>query len=462
MQKSSDIQKLIGFPLTDAGNAERLQLILGRDWRYCPQMKKWLKWSGKNWQETETSVLRVAAVEAFRELCDETYRLPKPADKYERSRRDAVISFIEKSENIGKVTSALQFLEGLLQIDYSSFDLNPWLLNVQNGTLELKTGKIREHSRNDYLLHICNAPYVEFPDSTLWTKTVKEILPIASIRAWVQRFVGYALTGSTREEKFVVAYGSGGSGKGTLWDTIGAAMGTYKTTIPVDVLLANAIQTTGNNPTPEIAKLPGKRLVLSSESGKNRRLDEAKVKLLTGGDVITARRINAQPFEFKPSFKLVLETNFLPSLADSLDAGIRRRMVIIPFDAKFESRNERLKEELLLPENLAACLSWVIKGAQMWQAGGLKDVPTEAQEAAQRYFEENDLIGQWLNERTEPSTGFLKFDIALRDLNTWLTAGGSGNCVFGRKGFSESMERHGKIKERRTQGYGFPGLQLKN
>ncbi|MBQ7418315.1 MAG: hypothetical protein IJV18_09595 [Acidaminococcaceae bacterium] len=106
MQKSSDIQKLIGFPLTDAGNAERLQLILGRDWRYCPQMKKWLKWSGKNWQETETSVLRVAAVEAFRELCDETYRLPKPADKYERSRRDAVISFIEKSENIGKVTSA--------------------------------------------------------------------------------------------------------------------------------------------------------------------------------------------------------------------------------------------------------------------------------------------------------------------------------------------------------------------
>ena len=455
-----DVFKCIAFALTDAGNAERLQVLIGHDWQYVPSIRKWLRWTGQRWQEQEVSAVLVAAVEAFRMLADAVYKLPKPQSEYERKARDAVIVFIEKSENANKLRAALAFLEGLLTADYDTFDADPLLLNVQNGTLNLKTGKLQPHNKKDCLTKICNAVYDPLPpQSQLWIDTVKEILPVPSIRRWMQKWSGYCLTGSTEAEKFIVAFGPGGCGKGTFFETIAAALGDYKSTIPIDVLLANGIQSNGNNPTPELAKLPGKRYVLSSESGKGRRLDEAKVKLLTGGDVITARRIGSPPFEFRPAFKLVLQTNFLPSLADSLDRGIQRRLVIIPFNAQIAKRKAKLKAELLQPVNLSACLWWCVEGLKIWQREGLDDVPSEAKEAAEKFYKENDVIGQWLDERTEASHGFLKFDTALQDFNKWQLAG--GGSLYGRKSFSEAMERHGKTKTRQNTGVGFIGIALR-
>ena len=448
-------------PLTDSGNAERLEAIIGLDWRYVPQIKRWLHWNGKQWQETEKAVLYVAAVNALRILADNIDRLPKAPDETERERRVRVINWLEKSENLSKVVSALGILEGMLPAEYKDFDNNPYLINVQNGTINLNNGKLQNHNQSDHITKICTVPYDEYPKGLLWVETVKQILPDDGIRRWMQKFIGYCMTGSTQEEKFVIACGPGGCGKGTFFETIAAVLGDYKAVIPIDILLATGIIEGGNNPTPELAKLPGKRYVLSSESGKGRRLDEAKVKLITGGDTITARRLHAEAFEFRPAFKLILQTNYMPSITDSLDKGIRRRLVIIPFVAKIEKQNLKLKQELLRPENLIECLNWCIEGAKLWKREGLGELPEEAKITAEKFYAENDLLQQWLDERTEAEpNGFLRFEAALKDFNNWLSAGGSG-VTYQRKGFSEVMERHGKTKIRRNTGYGYMGIALK-
>ena len=459
--KTKTVLELCAKPLTDSGNAERLATMIGSDWRYIPQIKRWLRWNSKCWKETERATLCVVAAETFRRLADHIAGLPKPTDKIERERRIHVINWLEKSENFSKINSALNLLEGMLAAEYKDYDNDPYLLNVQNGTLDLRRGKLQSHDKNDCLTKICSVPFVEYPKGVLWQETVKQILPDPGIRRWIQKFIGYCLTGSTQEEKFVIACGPGGCGKGTFFETIAAAMGDYKAVIPIDILLATGVIDGGNNPTPELAKLPGERYVLSSESGKGRRLDEAKVKLLTGGDVITARRLHADSFEFKPAFKLILQTNFMPSISDSMDKGIRRRLVIIPFVAKIEQQNLKLKQELLRPDNLSECLKWCVEGAMLWLREGLSELPKEAEEAANKFYAENDLLQQWLDERTETDAeAFLRFETALKDFNNWIAVGGSGS-FYQRKGFSEAMERHGVKKIRRETGYGYPGLVLK-
>lgn len=489
---------LMNLPLTDAGNANRLHFLLGDDWKFVPQLGRWLHWNGQRWQEETNGSIRVAAMEAFRNLAADIRSLPGCHDMKEMQHRQKVADGLGRAESIGRIRGALSFLEGLALKQYGEFDTDTFLLNLQNGTLNLSTGELRPHNKKDFITKICGASYesqsVANNDSqaekitsetvssagettakesgmnvdilseknsatSLWEETVRAILPDPAVRRWLQKFMGYCLTGSTEEEKFVVAYGPGGCGKGTFFETVAAVMGDYKSVVPVDILLTSNVYNGGNNPTPELAKLPGKRYVLSSESNKNRRMDEAKVKLLTGGDTLTARHLHADPFEFQPSFKLVLQTNYLPSISDAMDKGIRRRLVIVPFTAKIEKRDPKLKQKLLQPENQQACLAWCVEGANLWQQEGLEDFPTEMQKAANSFYEESDLLQQWLDERTEPSLGFLKFDRALKDFNEWLATG--GNSFYQRKSFSEAMQAHGKMKTRRGPGYGYPGIALR-
>ena len=457
--ESTDVIRLLRFPLTDAGNAERLQVLIGLDWKYVDAIKKWLHYTGQRWEETTPEVLTVDAVKAFREIAKAICAMETPSDKAERQHRENVLNWLEKSENGNKLKSAVTILQGFLNTDYSLFDRDPFLLNTPTGTLNLKTGAMQYHNRKDLITKITTAYYHD-PDSDLWERTVSEILPSEEIRGFMQRFMGYCLTASTCEERFIVACGPGGCGKGTIFETIAKAMGDYAGVLPIDTLLSSGQYNDGNGPTPELAKLPGKRLVLSSESGRGRKLDEPKVKLLTGGDTISARRLHADPFDFQPNFKLIFETNYMPSVSDSLDDGIRRRMITIPFTAKITNRNNHLKSELATPENLSACLYWLVQGQQEWQKNGLDEVPAEAVKMAEKFYADCDILAQWLEERTEPSNGVLLFTKAYRDFNDWLYAG-SGGKRYNRNTFAEMMEKHGHHKERKTCGNVFPGIALR-
>lgn len=497
--EQTEILKLMALPLTGAGNAERLQALLGENWKYVPQIKRWLRWNGRFWQEEEYAAVYVAAVTAFRELSAAIRNLPNSYDRMEMLRRQNIANWLERAEHASKMKDAFLFLENLAKEEYSAFDADPLLLNVQNGTLNLETEKLQPHDRKNLLTKICNAVYeekenqdanvspsdatttegtekenpndsssqsdtanagqIKIHSSNLWKETVNTILPDPEVRRWMQKFMGYCLTGSTEEENFVIAYGPGGCGKGTFFETIAAAIGDYKAVIPIDTLLAGTFYTNGEGPTPELAKLAGKRYVLSSECNKCRSLDEAKMKLLTGGDTISARRLNANSFEFHPAFKLILQTNHLPNISDSLDNGIRRRLVIIPFNAKIARRDLKLKQKMLAPENLSACLAWCVEGAKLWKQEGLNDLPEAAKNAASHFYEENDLLQQWLDERTEPSLGNLQHTKALDDFNKWLTVGDP--YKWRRKRFSDAMIAHGFVKVRESCGFCYQNICLK-
>lgn len=449
---------LMNFPLSDAGNAERLEILIGENWRYVSQIKSWLHFTGKRWEEDTPEVLAVAAIEGYRRLQDAIFAMPAPTDKAERKRREMLTNWLERSENTNKLQAAIKILQGVLKADYGIFDKDEYLLNLQNGTLNLRTLQLQPHDKRDYITKIAGAAYTDFPVNSLWIRTVKEILPDAEIRNYMQRFMGYTLTASTEEEKFIVACGPGGCGKGTFFETIAAVLGEYKETLPIDILLSSGVYGTGNGPTPELAKLPGKRIVLSSESGKGRKLDEAKVKLLTGGDTITARRLHAEPFEFKPAFKLVFQTNYMPSLADSLDNGIRRRMVVIPFNTTIASRNNKLKAELLKPENLSECLHWLVDGLRVWNTVGLGPVPAAAAAAAEEYYRENDIFQQWLDERTEASNGGgLLLTKAYEDFCSWLY----GGKKYSRITFGAAIREHGVKTKRNGKGIVFENIALR-
>ena len=461
--------------------------MIGSDWKFIPQINRWVHWNGQRWQEETTPALRNAAVAAYRQLASAVRSLPQTPNPIEQQRREFVLGWLRRSESLHNFKDTVDYWQGSNATNFEAFDANPFLLNVQNGTLNLVTGTLQPFDKKDLLTKICAASYnathsddaqetatrsvtaqdypengcadtpqppeptsppaapEEKPFANLWEETVSTILPDPAVRRWMQKFIGYCLTGSTEEEKFVIACGPGGSGKGTFFETIAAAISDYKAALSIDTLLATAYVTDGQRPTPEFAKLPGKRYVLSSESNINRRLDEAKVKLLTGGDTLTARHLNAEPFEFRPTFKLILQTNHLPAISDAMDKGIRRRLVIVPFTAQIETRDTKLKQKLMTQENLDACLAWCVEGAKLWFAEGLnKDVPDEMAKAASSFYEESDLLQQWLDERTEPSLGFLKFSRALDDFNRWLSIG--GNHGWQRKSFADAMHLHGKTK----------------
>jgi len=488
-------QYLMNLPCTNPGNAERLHALIGGDWTFVPQIRRWLRWNGQRWQEETNAALRNAAVTSYRQLAAAIRSLPQTWDPPESKHRACVLDWLRKSESLHCFNDTREYWEGINASDFTVFDKNPFLLNVQNGTLNLATGILQPFDKKDLLTKICAAGYEEKYDGetqdadtsrnaggcdregperetrppespqdsrpqNLWLQTVSTILPDPAVRRWMQKFTGYCLTGSTEEEKFVIAWGPGGSGKGTFFETIAAALSDYKATLSIDSLLAAAYAADGQRPTPEFAKLPGKRYVLSSESNMNRRLDEAKIKLLTGGDMLTARHLNASPFEYRPAFKLILQTNHLPAITDATDNGIRRRLVIVPFTAQIGQRDTKLKQKLLQPENLNACLAWCVEGAKLWFAEGLdRDLPEEMAKAASFYYEDSDLLQQWLDERTGPGPGFLQLSRALEDFNNWLSAGGNGR--WQRKSFAESMQLHGKSKARWGKGYGYPGLCLK-
>ncbi len=496
----TQIKYLMNLPYTNPGNAERLHALIGSDWKFVPQINRWVHWNGQRWQEETGAALRNASVNAYRQLASAIRSLPQTLDQTEQKHRAYVLDWLRKSESLHNFKDTVNYWQGCNATDFASFDANPFLLNVQNGTLNLATGTLQPFDKKDLLTKICAANYEEHAATheqtsdaceeektakteateesisagqaetilenaaslpgNLWLQTVSTILPDPSVRRWMQKFMGYCLTGSTEEEKFVIACGPGGSGKGTFFETIAAAISDYKAALSIDTLLATAYVTDGQRPTPEFAKLPGKRYVLSSESNLNRRLDEAKVKLLTGGDTLTARHLNAEPFEFHPSFKLILQTNHLPAISDAMDKGIRRRLVIVPFTAQIEKRDTKLKQKLLQPKNLNDCLAWCVEGAKLWFAEGLdNDVPDEVAKAAASYYEESDLLQQWLDERTEPSLGFLKFSKALEDFNNWLSKNGSHG--WQRKSFTEAMQLHGKMKIRRATGFGYDNLCLR-
>lgn len=401
-------RKLANLPATDTGNAERLKIIYGDKLKFLPEKGRgaaWMKWDGKKWASTYESGLynMVSTMAGLSYRAADSYLQADMSNPDSIKLKKAILSFLSRTGNQKQIDSCLKRARGLFDASITDFDKDAYLLNVQNGIVDLKTGNLLPHDKARMCSKICRAYYPDHrkAGASLWEKAIAAILPDEKERHYMQKWAGYMLVGSAPEEKLLFLYGEGGTGKGTFISTIGYMLGDYADTLDIEVFLSsrNDGHAGGSGPSPEIAKLAGVRLAVASESGLGRKLNDAKVKNMTGRDDLTARYLYGQQFTFSPVVKFVLQSNYMPAVLDANDTGIRRRLVIAPFMENLDkARDPMLKERLKEPENLAAVLAWCVDGCLMWQKEGLREPPKRFQQQAARFYEDSDTLQQFIDD----------------------------------------------------------------
>jgi putative DNA primase/helicase len=338
-------------------------------------------------------------------------------------------------------------------------DRHPWILNVTNGTLDLRTGRIKKHDPANLLTKLAPVAYDPEAKSQRWEAFLSRVIPDPDVRAFAQRAVGYSLTGITAEEKMFLPHGPTATGKSTFIEAVKATLGDYAATADFESFLRRP--PTGG-PRNDIATLAGRRLVLSIEVEEGRHLAEALVKTLTGGDTVTARRLYQESFEFVPAFKLWLVANAAPRVHDDDDA-IWRRIVRIPFTVTIPEadRDPAVKATLRDPATSgAAILAWGVRGCLDWQAHGL-GVPAAVRDATAIYRAEQDPLTDFLDECCVlAATGSVNVTALLTEYLAWCEANGERHPL-GRTALKRRLESRGLTQEHLRAGRVWTGISLR-
>ena len=262
-------------------------------------------------------------------------------------------------------------------------------------TVDLRTGRSKPHDPQDYITKIAAiAPAKPGAPHPLWSNFLDTVTNRNDdLIMFLQRYLGYCMTGHTTEQVLVFLYGTGGNGKGVFIKTVAEIFGDYAAVAPMELLISSDID---RHPT-EIAKLTGARLLVAQETQEGRRWDEAKIKNLTGSDRLTGRFMRQDFFDFTPQFKLLIAGNHMPSLRN-VDPAIKRRFLLVPFTVQIKDPDTNLAEKLKV--EWPAILRWMITGCLLWRESGLK-VPAIVREASDKYFASEDILSQWLDECTD-------------------------------------------------------------
>ncbi|MCC6780609.1 MAG: hypothetical protein IT537_28875 [Hyphomicrobiales bacterium] len=296
-------------------------------------------------------------------------------------------------------------------------DADPWVLGVENGVIDLRTGTFRQARREDLITKRANVscdPSASCPNWLKFLDTVTGGNP--DLQSYMQRMVGYTLTGSVREEVMFVLYGTGCNGKSTFRETLHAMLGDYA--LAADAALLTERQKHGGA-TEEIARLKGRRLVAVNETAENDHMNEARVKFITSQDTITARNLYGHLFDFFPTHKAFLSTNHKPIVLGT-DEGIWRRVQLIPFTVTIDKNavEKDFRERRLMPE-VSGILNWALAGLAAYLREGLKP-PAVVLASTQGYRDDMDVVGQWIAQRCEVSANTsVPTGDAFRDYSLW-------------------------------------------
>ena len=374
---------------TDVGNARRFIAQHGAKVRYCHTWRKWLEWDGTRWAIDETGAITRRAKATLDALFhaaagledDERQRLVKHAMASERGARlESMLRLAESDERAAITASVL--------------DTDPWKLNVLNGTLDLRTGELLPHDPKQMHSKLAPVNYGEMAECPRFLAFLEEILPDSEVRAFVQRAVGYSLTGDTRERCLFIPYGTGGNGKSTFLEAVRGVLGDYARQADVSTFMLGR---TDSGPRPEVVRLSGARFISSVEVEEGRRLAESLVKALTGNDTIAARGLYSNVVEFQPVFKLWLATNHKPTIRGT-DNAIWDRIRLIPFTVTIPPERRDGDLATKLAAELPGILAWALEGCLAWQQEGLV-APNAVRLATSKYREEMDTVRRFLSDR---------------------------------------------------------------
>jgi putative DNA primase/helicase len=374
---------------TDLGNAQQFAADHRERIRHVRERKMWLAYDGSRWARDKTGDADRAAKNTVRLMLERAVTIDD-ADE-----RKAAVQWALRSQAEARLSAMLSLAatEPEIVLTVEELDRHPTLLSCANGTVDLRTGGLRDHDPADLITLGTNVVYDPNAECPRWLEFLDELFPDdRELITFVQHFVGYCLTGDTREHVLAVLHGSGCNGKSTFIAVLKQLLGGHAVTAAFDTFMRQR----DRGPRNDLARLHRARLVTAAESGEGRRLDEATVKEITGGDTIAARFLFAEYFEYVPQFKLMLVTNHRPRV-DGDDDAIWRRLRLIPFEQSFEGREDRELSAKLTAE-LPGILAWAVAGCLAWQQDGLGDAAAVTR-ATSEYRQDEDVLGAFLLER---------------------------------------------------------------
>lgn len=442
--------------LTDIGNAERMIALHGDAMRYVPKSKKWYTWDQRRWIVDDTLAVQRYAKNTVRAMLRESADL-------DGTERKNLSRHANASEANGRIKAMLEraAAEPGVAIMPDSFDAHPMRLNAANGVLDLETGQLMPHRREFLMTKLVpfDYPEREAAECPLWLTFLDRVFGgDAELIEYLQRAIGYTLTGVTREQCLHLLYGTGANGKSTFLEIVAELLGDYAVQADFATFLDKK---NSDGPRNDIARLNGARLVRSSEVGEGKRFNEALVKSLTGGEKISARFLYAEDFEFTPTFKLWFSFNHKPVIRGT-DHAIWRRVRLIPFAVTIadDEKDDQLLSKLRA--ELPGILRWAVDGCVSWQKIGLKP-PESIVAATDSYRTESDTLGAFIDECCVLGPGFEEGATPLyKAFKRWAHDGSEyemSQTAFGRKmterGFDvDANDTARKLKFRR-------GLRLK-
>ena len=382
------------YAATDLGNAQRFVDQHKDGIRYVHAWRKWIIWDGMRWKPDDGGEISRLIHVTVQQMGIDAAALPMDQDG--ETRRKHAMVWATRSEDASKMAAIERVARDLepVVISPDKLDVDPWVFNVENGTIDLRTGQLRAHSAGDLITKLSPITYDPNATCPLWDSLQLKVFPSSQgLRDFVKRAVGYTLTGSPEEHCMFILFGKGCNGKSTFIETVRAILGKYGCTTEMSAFIARKGDSGISN---EIAALEGVRFATAAETEHGRALAESLIKSVTGGDEIKARKLYQEGREFKAVFKLWLSTNHKPMIRGT-DDGIWRRLRLIPFTYSFTDAEKDKRFGEKLKAELPGILRWAIDGVVKWNQQGLGSC-AEVDQASAGYRTEMDPIGPFIED----------------------------------------------------------------
>jgi len=428
---------------TDLGNAERLIDSHGDTLKFGFAWNKWLIWDGIRWVKDNGEGIIGKAKDIVKDIYVEA------SETGDSGKRKELAQFALSCESAFKIEQMIKLARSEVAIKPDELDSGKELLNCQNGTIDLETGELLPHDRKHLITKIANVEYQANATYELWLRFLNEIMDNnQNLISFIQRALGYSLTGDISERCIFILYGLGANGKTTLLSVLGGILNDYALQTPTQTLMVKHYDGIPN----DIARLKGARFVTATESETSQRLNEGLIKQLAGGDMVSARFMRGEFFDFMPTHKLWLATNHKPIIRGT-DKAIWDRIRLIPFNVVIpeEKQDKHLVEKLL--NEASGILNWAIEGCRKWQREGL-GTPEEVREATNEYRNEMDILANWLEDNCLIGKEYsATAKVLYQDYQNWCNA--NGEKAISQRHFGLSLTERGfeRLKDRNGMNY---------